>query len=517
MAQKTSINIKPCNIGSSEAHNKRTAEYLANIRREKFYIRTDLMAGNEAWVSPDFGETTLTERYNLIATMVKEKTDRAMQTKDRERVNKKTGKVTIVRSSTPLKEGVVVIKDDTTMEQLRKFCEVCKQRWGITALQVFIHRDEGHYGIPGDNATWKPNLHAHIVWDWMNHDTGKSCKLKEQDMSEMQTVLAECLEMERGTSKEVTGKEHLERTDFIIAKQKQEAEQVKAEKEAAEADRDAAIRETDNAKSEHEKLQIGNEEKQRRSEELDSEIAEKEERAREVDRENTDSIKSGIANFFGKGKYAAIEQENERLKAENEHIKESFPDAVRKEVAKRTKALTEAKRAVELERDSAMAIADSFESERDTALRQLREQKTGEQHRISMVVSRATAEKDKTIRLLQSALKASRHILSLFADMLYKANEVFRRAIDAIIHFGTEQHKSVFSPSEAADIKSVMQEYGETPEQHSAVGAWLCDYAESRQPFDEIKHRHTLKEVGDVAEGLYDGKIHRKRGKEISM
>ena len=117
MAQKTSINIKPCNIGSSEAHNKRTAEYLANIRKEKFYIRTDLMAGNEAWVSPDFGEATLTDRYNQIATMVKEKTGRAMQTKDRERVNKKTGKVTIVRGSTPLKEGVVVIKDDTTMER----------------------------------------------------------------------------------------------------------------------------------------------------------------------------------------------------------------------------------------------------------------------------------------------------------------------------------------------------------------------------------------------------------------
>jgi len=31
-------------VGSSEAHNKRTAEYLANIRKEKFYIRTDLMA-----------------------------------------------------------------------------------------------------------------------------------------------------------------------------------------------------------------------------------------------------------------------------------------------------------------------------------------------------------------------------------------------------------------------------------------------------------------------------------------
>ena len=503
MAQKTSINIKPCNIGSSEAHNRRTAEYLAHIGKEKFYVRTDLMAANETWVAPDFGGTSLSERYNQIAAMVKEKTGRAMQTKDRERVNKKTGKVTVVRGSTPLKEGVVVIKNDTTLEQLQHFCEVCKERWGITALQIFIHRDEGHYGTPGDTATWKPNLHAHIVWDWMNHDTGKSCKLDEKAMSDMQTLLAECLDMERGSSKELTGKEHLERADFILAKQKQEAEQVKAEKEVAEADRDAAIRETDNAKSEHEKLQIRNEEKQRRSEELDSEIAEKEERAREVDRENTDSIKSGIANLFGKGKYAAIEQENERLKAENEHIKESFPDEVRKEVAKRT---------VELERDSAMAIADTYESERDTALRQLREQKTGEQHRISMAVSRATAEKDKTIRQLQGALKSSRDILNIIADILYKASEVFRRAIEAIIHFATERHKSIFSPSEAADIKSVMQSYGETIEQRKAVGTWLCDYAEHRQPFDEIKHRHTLNEVGDVAEGRYDWKIDRGRG-----
>ena len=197
MAQKTSINIKPCNVGSSSLHNRRSAEYLANIRKEKLYIRTDLMARNEAWVAPELGDTSLADRYNQIAAMVKEKTGRAMQTKDRERVNKKTGKVTIVRGSTPLKEGVVVIKEDTTMQQLQNFCEVCKQRWGITALQIFIHRDEGHYINPGDTATWKPNLHAHIVWDWMNHDTGKSCKLDEKDMSEMQTILADCLEMQR--------------------------------------------------------------------------------------------------------------------------------------------------------------------------------------------------------------------------------------------------------------------------------------------------------------------------------
>ena len=502
---KTSINIKPCNIGSSEAHNRRTAEYLANIRKEKFYIRTDLMAGNETWVSPDFSEATLTDRYNRIAAMVKEKTGRAMQTKDRERVNKKTGKVTIVRGSTPLKEGVVVIKDDTTMEQLQRFCEVCNERWGVTALQVFIHRDEGHYGTPGDNTTWKPNLHAHIVWDWMNHDTGKSCKLDEKAMSEMQTVLAECLEMERGTSKEVTGKEHLERTDFILAKQKQEAERAKAEK-------DAAISAKEEAETERRLIEGENKAKEQYRQSLDTEIADKERQLKDERKAKMDSILDSVSSLVGVGKSAAIEKENAKLKAENERIKKAFPDAVKNKVEEMTRALVAEKQKAEAERDRALVQSRSLVIERDKVVRQLQEQKNGERHRIDIAVSRVTAEKDKTIRLLQSALKASRHILNVFADILYKANEVFKRAIDAIIHFGTEQHKSFFAPSEAADIKSVMQEYGETAGQQNAVGAWLCDYTESRQPFDEIKHCHTLKEVGDVAEGKYDWKINTKQG-----
>ena len=458
MAKKTSINIKPCNVRSSGPHNRRTAEYLANIRKEKIYVRTDLMAKNEEWVAPELGKTSLEERNRQIAAMVKEKTGRAMQTKDRKKVNKKTGKVTIVRGSTPIKEGVVVIKEDTTMKQLQHFCEVCKERWGITPLQIFIHRDEGHYVNPGEAATWKPNLHAHIVWDWMNHDTGKSCKLNGKDMGDMQTLLAECLEMERGTSKEITGKKHLERTDYIIAKQKQEAERAKAEKDAAKAERDVALREADKAKTEQEKLKAG-----------------------------------------------------------NERIRKAFPGAVNNKVEERTRALATEKQEIEAERDRALAQNRSLGMERDKAVRQLQEQKTGEQHRISMAVIRATEEKDKTIRLLQGALKSSRDILNLLADILYKASEIFRRAVDAIIHFGTEQHKSIFAPSEAADIKNVMQEYGETTDQQKAVGTWLCGYAEHRQPFDEIKHRHTLNEVGDVAEGKYDWKIERGQDNGIKM
>lgn len=505
MAQKTSINIKPCNIGSSEAHNRRTAEYLANIRSEKFYIRTDLMAGNETWVSPDFGEDTLTDRYNQIAAMVKEKTGRAMQTKDRERVNKKTGKVTIVRGSTPLKEGVVVIKDDTTMEQLRHFCEVCKQRWGITALQIFIHRDEGHYGTPGDTATWKPNLHAHIVWDWMTHDTGKSCKLDEKAMSEMQTVLAECLDMERGTSKEVTGKEHLERTDFIIAKQKQEAE-------LAKAARQTAIAAKEEAEAELLFVEGENKAKEQYRHSLDSEIAEKEKQLKDERKAKVDSILDSVGSLVGVGKSAAVEKENAKLKAENERMKKAFAEAVKDKAEERTRALTAEKQKAEAERDRALVQSRSLAIERDKAVRQLQEQKDSERQRISQAVSQATAEKDKTIQLLQSTLKTNREILDIIADMLYAASEVFKRAIDAIIHYGTEKYKSIFGNDEAADIKSVMQDYGKSMKQQQAIGSWLCDYAESRHPFDEIKHQQTRKEIADVANGAYDWKFECTRG-----
>ena len=325
------------------------------------------------------------------------------------------------------------------MEQLRHFCEVCKQSWGITALQVFIHRDEGHYGIPGDNATWKPNFHAHIVWDWMNHDTGKSCKLDEKAMSEMQTVLAECLDMERGTSKEVTGKKHLERTDFIIAKQKQEAEQAKAARQATIAAKEEAEAELLFVEGE-------NKAKEQYRHSLDSEIAEKEKQLKDERKAKVDSILDSFGSLVGVGKSAAVEKENAKLKAENERMKKAFAEAVKEKAEKRTKALVAEKQKAEAERDRALVQSRSLGMERDKALRQLQEQKDGERQRISQAVNQATAEKDKTIRLLQSTLKASRHILNVLADMLYKASEVFRRAIDAIIHFGTEQAQVVLRP-----------------------------------------------------------------------
>lgn len=309
----------------------------------------------------------------------------------------------------------------------------------------------------------------------------------------------------KGISKEITGKEHLERNDYIVAKQKREAEQAKAEREAALAAKE---------KAEAERLSIEgeNKEKEQYGLSLDNEITDKEKQLKDERKAKMDSILDSVGSIVGVGKSAAVEKENAKLKAENERIRKAFPNAVKNKVEELTKALVTEKQEAETDRDRTLVLNRSLTMERDKAVRQLQEQKDGERQRISQAVLEAIEEKDKTIRLLQGALKNSKRILNLIADMLYHASEVFKRAVMAIIHFGTERHKSIFAPSEAADIKSVMQEYGETPEQQKSIGEWLCDYAESRQSFDETKHRQTRNEIADVANGAYDWKIERGQG-----
>ena len=232
MAVKSSIHIKPCNISSSEAHNLRTPEYMRNIGESKIYLIPQLVADNEYWINPHLGDYDLQTHYDNIKQMVKAKTGRAMQEKERERKTK-SGKIVKVAGCSPIREGVLLIKSDTTLEDVRRFGEECQQRWGITPLQIFLHKDEGHWlgGEPApddkesfqiDGRWFKPNYHAHIVFDWMDHDTGKSRKLNDDDMMQMQTLASDILSMERGQSKTETGKEHLERNDFIIEKQRAE-------------------------------------------------------------------------------------------------------------------------------------------------------------------------------------------------------------------------------------------------------------------------------------------------------
>lgn len=315
MATKSSIHIKPCRVTSSGAHNRRTAEYMRNIGKFQIYIVPELTSNNEQWINPSFGSPDLQVHYENIKQMVKEKTGRAMQEKERERKGK-NGKIIKVAGCSPIREGVLLIRPDTTLADVCKFGEECQKRWGITPLQIFLHKDEGHWlsGQPeaGDRESFqvgekwfKPNYHAHIVFDWMNHDTGKSRKLNDEDMMEMQSLASDILLMERGKSKAITGKEHLERNDFIIEKQKAELQRIEETKRHKEQQVSLAEQELKQVKAEI------------RTDKLKS-------AATDV----ATAITSSVGSLFGSGKLKDLEQSNENL---------------RHEIAKRDKSIDELK------------------------------------------------------------------------------------------------------------------------------------------------------------------------------
>ena len=168
MAQ-TSIHICPVK-GGSELHNER--------RKELDYVRKELTSQNQTWKSPDF--PGINEQHAKIAADYQAAHGKKMHAK-----------------ATPIREAVVVIQENTTMQQLRTACAKCREQFGIETMQIYIHKDEGHTEKDG---TWKANLHAHIVFNWYDTRTHTTYKLSRQDMADMQTLFAECLQMERGVS-----------------------------------------------------------------------------------------------------------------------------------------------------------------------------------------------------------------------------------------------------------------------------------------------------------------------------
>lgn len=179
MAQ-TSVHLKACDISASETHNKR--------EKELDYVRKDLSHLNESFSY--IGHSLKTELAN-IKREVKEKTGRKLY-----------------KNAIPIKEGVIVIDSNTTMEDLQKYCSECQRKFGIAPLQIHIHRDEGHRG----SKTWNPNLHAHIVWSMYGRD-GRNVRLSKDDCREMQTIAAHVLHMERGKS---SSKKHLSSLQYKI-------------------------------------------------------------------------------------------------------------------------------------------------------------------------------------------------------------------------------------------------------------------------------------------------------------
>ncbi|TZG00035.1 hypothetical protein FW781_08955 (plasmid) [Chryseobacterium panacisoli] len=186
IAVKTSINFKAVKT-DSEAHN---------FRRKTFdYIKKDLTEKNEYWV-----ENKISDRFRSIEAYCKDKSGRKLQ-----------------KNALPIREAVVVIKENTTMQDLHKLSKRLEEELRIRIFQIAIHRDEGHYDK--DSKEWKPNYHAHLIADWQDLETGKTLKHQSFHYSKMQDITAECLKMDRGIS---GSRGRLEAIEFKIQKKEEE-------------------------------------------------------------------------------------------------------------------------------------------------------------------------------------------------------------------------------------------------------------------------------------------------------
>ena len=183
---KTSINFKAVE-SDSEIHN---------FRHKLFhYIRKDLVKNNEYW-----SEETISSRLMKIENYCQEISGRKLQ-----------------KNAMPIREAVVVIKENTTMLELQNLAEKLKNDLGIQIFQITIHKDEGHYDK--DSGEWKPNFHAHLIADWQDKATGKTLKHKSFHYSKMQDLTAECLGMERGVS---GSKKRLEAIEYKLKKKEED-------------------------------------------------------------------------------------------------------------------------------------------------------------------------------------------------------------------------------------------------------------------------------------------------------
>lgn len=392
---KTGINFARCNCGSAQAHNERKAEYLEALERsgKKTYdIFHDRTATNLHWTNPAYAGKSLEQILQDCRERYTASTGQAPQEQDRERMvtDKKTGlrKTVTTAGWSPIREGVCPVKEDTQLSDFNPLIKHLAAK-GVSVISIDIHRDEGHTDpLTGER---KYNYHAHVIADWTDRVTGKTAKLKKADMSHVQTVLADALHMERGESKEVTGKDHL-----TPAQQREKA----AAESAARLEAKAAELE-----AETERAQRSLEEAQQREAEAIKKAAAAEKAAsREQLRSSAADVGARVLNVFGRGAVAeAHADRDEALERAEASEQQAAADRKAREAAEEAaKNAQNARKAAEAARSRAETEKAEYGRERYEA-GQAEGFKAGRQSVADSIgpLQQQLAEKQATIDRLQ--------------------------------------------------------------------------------------------------------------------
>lgn len=307
----------------------------------------------------------------------------------------------------------------------------------------------------------------------MNHDTGKSRKLNDEDMTEMQNLASDILLMERGQSKAVTGKEHQERNDFIIGKQKEEMKRLDATRQYREHQLEMANQKMQETESITNALIEKANEKERQSEDLDKAISEK--RSRLNKEKGSELLNAAVGWATGKSK--ALKNEIEDLRCEISTHEET----------------------IERLQDKIQTIQNDHSRE----LMQLEAKHRSELNR------KETEHAQETTRL-KNRIAWQSHIIGCLSFLLLKTSDIFRKAVHSVIRFARDYYKSRFDTEQVSDIKSALNLFGDDRQSHQAAGDFLYFTAKQKSGFDNREQIKARREVDNVVEGNYDQQ--QKRG-----
>ena len=446
---KTGGHWKPCNIGSVEAHNERRPDYLESVKKAGLglYFFEHLTEHNDHWVNDNvrYKDKTVADVFETMKKLYQEKTGQTPQLTDKIKVNKKTGKESKCAGWSPIREMCPPIKEDTKIEDFDYFIKWA-QKHGIEIIRIDLHKDEGYYDQ--DTGEYKMNYHAHVVASFLDWNTGKTVKPNSQAMSEMQTILAMALDMERGERKADTGKQYLNHVQYremmeaIDGEKKEIIEEAKKEASAIvdEAYKDAAAIKQ-NAEDELKSIQAEMKKAETRLKGLTTMLT------------NLEAQKDNL-----EAQIAALEDEcsenNEQLEQKRSELQ-----AIEKNIAdKQQKLRTAEQKLRDIDGQQQRLISQNQDIEKkikgmvDDAI------KRHEQTNKAITQKRAELTKiDKSGELA----KAQKHI-GQRDDVIYRRWPEARNATDAIFRLGNSPTAKDFTPQQALDVEHAIVTSGTT-------------------------------------------------------
>lgn len=196
--KKTMFRQEPAKIDNCDRHNYRLYKNIPD------YIFSHLTPNNESYV---YDERSTRQAYDDCVRLYQKIVGQKMQAK-----------------AAPIREGIVLIKEDTTLDQVKEVAQQLAELLGWKLLQVHIHRDEGHMRrgrkwTEEEKQNPDLNLHAHIIFDVQDKSTGKMIKPTSEKLKDAQDICAKVLSMQRGKESK---KKHIDILDFKIQEQEKQ-------------------------------------------------------------------------------------------------------------------------------------------------------------------------------------------------------------------------------------------------------------------------------------------------------